>query len=418
MSAFVFKLPDVGEGIAEAEIVAWHVDVGQEVKEDQPLVDVMTDKATVEIGAPVSGRILSRKGDVGRKAAIGSELVVIETDTVEAKPATAAREQVRSASAVSGQPAAPELRRKTLAAPAVRARAAAIGIDLATVEGTGPDGRVRHEDLDAVLLARGGPHGQRAQSADEIEEVKVVGLRRQIAERMADSKRRIPHFSYVEEVDVTALEALRADLNRDQGEDACRLTLLPFLIKAIVRAVARYPSVNALFDDENAVIRRFRSVHVGVATQTPRGLVVPVIRQAQERSLWNMAAEIQRLSAAARAGKATRAELTGSTITVSSLGALGGIAATPIINPPEVAVIGVNRIVERPVIREGRIVPARMMNLSSSFDHRVVDGFDAAAFVNDVKAELEAPGRLVVDGRCDQRQSSLAEPATNEQRSS
>ncbi|MDB5544139.1 MAG: 2-oxo acid dehydrogenase subunit, partial [Hyphomicrobiales bacterium] len=235
---------------------------------------------------------------------------------------------------------------------------------------------------------------------------KVIGLRRQIAERMADSKRRIPHFSYIEEVDVTALEALRADLNRDQGEDARRLTLLPFLIKAIVRAVARHPAVNALFDDESAVIRRFKAVHVGVATQTPRGLVVPVIRQAAERSLWDMAAEIQRLSTAARAGKATRAELTGSTITVSSLGALGGIAATPIINPPEVAVIGVNRIVERPVMRDGRIVPARMMNLSSSFDHRVVDGFDAAAFINDVKAELEAPGRLLID------QSILAKGST------
>jgi 2-oxoisovalerate dehydrogenase E2 component (dihydrolipoyl transacylase) len=412
MGAFVFKLPDVGEGIAEAEIVAWHVEVGQEVKEDQPLVDVMTDKATVEIGAPVSGRILSRRGDVGRRAAIGSELVVIETEKDEAfpaKPAAGPRERVRSTPAVSGapaEPAGPDLRQKTIAAPAVRARAAAIGIDLATAQGTGPEGRVLHEDLDAILVARGGLDTPRAQNVDDIEEVKVIGLRRQIAERMADSKRRIPHFSYIEEVDVTALEALRADLNRDQGEDARRLTLLPFLIKAIVRAVARHPAVNALFDDESAVIRRFKAVHVGVATQTPRGLVVPVIRQAAERSLWDMAAEIQRLSTAARAGKATRAELTGSTITVSSLGALGGIAATPIINPPEVAVIGVNRIVERPVMRDGRIVPARMMNLSSSFDHRVVDGFDAAAFINEVKAELEAPGRLLID------QSNLSKGST------
>jgi 2-oxoisovalerate dehydrogenase E2 component (dihydrolipoyl transacylase) len=403
MGAFVFKLPDVGEGIAEAEIVAWHVDVGQEVKEDQPLVDVMTDKATVEIGAPVSGRILSRTGEVGRMAPIGSELVVIETEkdqSTSARPAARAREKETTTPAVTGSPAehaAPDPVQKTLTAPAVRARASALGIDLASIHGTGPEGRVRHEDLDVVLVGSHRPHAPPAESVNDIEDVKVIGLRRQIAERMADSKRRIPHFSYIEEVDVTALEALRADLNHDQGVDATRLTLLPFLITAIVRAVARNPGVNAHFDDENFVIRRFNVVHAGVATQTPRGLVVPVIRHAGGRGLWDLAAEIQRLGAAARAGKATRAELTGSTITVSSLGALGGVAATPIINRPEVAIVGVNRIVERPVIRAGRIVPARMMNLSSSFDHRVVDGVGAATFIRDLKSELEAPGRLLVN---------------------
>ena len=404
MGTFVFKLPDVGEGIAQAEIVTWHADIGDVVREDQPLVDVMTDKATVEIGAPVAGRIVSRKGEAGKMAAIGAELVVIETDAAATVPAPLA--SPAPTAAASPPPAVPvaaapaRLRPdKVLAAPAVRARATALGLDLAAIRPSGTDGHIRHEDLDAVLLARqgDGPNpGAVPPGTDSIEEVKVIGLRRQIAERMQDSMRRIPHFSYVEEVDVTALEALRADLNAAPEPGRPKLTLLPFLIRAIIRALARHPGLNAHFDDEAMVIRRHGAVHVGVATQTPRGLVVPVIRHAEGRTLWESAGEILRLSEAARAGKASRAELSGSTITVSSLGALGGLAATPIINPPEVAIVGVNKILERPVVRQGRIVVARMMNLSSSFDHRVVDGFDAAAFIKDVIGELEAPGRLVV----------------------
>ena len=404
MGTFVFKLPDVGEGIAQAEIVAWHADVGDTVREDQPLVDVMTDKATVEIGAPVAGRIVSRKGEAGKMAAIGAELVVIETDAAATIPAPLTPPApVAAASPLAAVRAATEPARlrpeKVLAAPAVRARATALGLDLAGIRPSGTDGHIRHEDLDAVLLARqgDGPNaGAIPPGTDNIEEVKVIGLRRQIAERMQDSMRRIPHFSYVEEVDVTALEALRADLNAAPEPGRPKLTLLPFLIRAIIRALARHPGLNAHFDDEAMVIRRHGAVHVGVATQTPRGLVVPVIRHAEGRTLWESAAEILRLSEAARAGKASRAELSGSTITVSSLGALGGLAETPIINPPEVAIVGVNKILERPVVRQGRIVVARMMNLSSSFDHRVVDGFDAAAFIKDVIGELEAPGRLVV----------------------
>jgi len=406
MGTFVFKLPDVGEGIAQAEIVAWHANVGDHIKEDQPLVDVMTEKATVEIGAPVSGRIVSRHGETGKMAAIGAELVVIETDAAAVAPSPAIDKAPVPASPPPSSSAAPaakaelpaERAGKVLAAPAVRSRAAALGLDLTALQPAAADGRLRHEDLDAVLLARqagGGPAPTPVSGSDAVEEVKVIGLRRQIAERMQDSMRRIPHFSYVEEVDVTALEAVRADLNAAPEPGRPKLTLLPFLIRAIVRALARHPGLNAHFDDEAMVIRRHGAVHIGVATQTPRGLVVPVIRHAEVRTLWETATEILRLSEAARAGKATRAELSGSTITVSSLGALGGLAATPIINPPEVAIVGVNKIVERPVVRAGRIVTARMMNLSSSFDHRVVDGFDAAAFIKDVIGELEAPGRLL-----------------------
>jgi 2-oxoisovalerate dehydrogenase E2 component (dihydrolipoyl transacylase) len=398
MGSYVFRLPDVGEGIAQAEIVAWHVEVGDTVAEDQPLVDVMTDKATVEISSPVSGRVTSRNGEAGKVAAVGEELVVIETAS-EAREARKAADasQVPSQPSEKARPRAePRRDGKVQAAPAVRARAAALRLDLAAVPGSGPEGRIEHADLDRLLQSRLVPREAPVSLPDagNVEEVKVIGLRRQIAERMQDSKRRIPHFAYVEEVDVTALEALRADLN-SAGDAKPRLTLLPFLIRAIARSVASHPGLNAHFDDEAGVIRRHKDVHAGIATQTPRGLVVPVVRHAQARDLWGIASEIAGLSEAARAGKATREELSGSTITVSSLGALGGIMATPIINPPEVAIIGVNRIVERPVVRDGRITIARVMNLSSSFDHRVVDGFDAAAFIKDVKAELEAPGRLL-----------------------
>jgi 2-oxoisovalerate dehydrogenase E2 component (dihydrolipoyl transacylase) len=392
MGTYVFKLPDVGEGIAEAEIVAWHVAVGETVKEDQPLVDVMTEKATVEIGAPVSGTVLSRKGEIGGMAAVGDELVVFATaDRGKApalSPVAAAAPEIEPPAAPPKQPDAPlptprpAAGRKPIAAPAVRTRAAALGIDLATIEGTGNGGRVLHEDLDALLLARQGSATRSAVSAprEGVEEVKVIGLRRQIAQAMQDAKRRIPHFSYVEEVDVTALEAIRSDLNERRAEGTPKLTLLPFLIRGLVKAVPEHPGINA---------------HFGVATQTRRGLLVPVVRHAETLDLVSIAVEIGRLSEAARTGKASREELSGSTITVSSLGALGGIAATPIVKPPEVAIVGVNKIVERPVVRDGQIVVRKMMNLSSSFDHRVVDGFDAASFIQALKAYLEAPARLL-----------------------
>ncbi|WP_454813733.1 dihydrolipoamide acetyltransferase family protein [Labrys neptuniae] len=428
MSNFVFKLPDVGEGIAQAEIVAWHAEIGQEIQEDDPLVDVMTDKATVEITSPVSGRILARHAEVGVMASIGSELVVIDTGgeaeapAVEpvaastpapAKPAKApaktASAPVPAAAPAAASPHAvtPAVSGKVLAAPAVRSRLAALGLDGAKIRGSGPDGRIEHADLDDHLT-RSQPQAPASAPAarapvpppptvgdDSIEDIKVIGLRRQIAERMLEAKRSVPHFTYVEEIDVTALEAARAEINT-AAVGWPKLTLLPFLIKAMVRGIAQHPIVNARYDAEAAVIHRYNAVHIGVATQTPRGLVVPVIRHAEMLTLHQLAAEIVKLSELARTGKASREVLTGSTITVSSLGALGGIAATPIINPPEVAIVGVNKIVERPVVKNGQIAVAKLMNLSSSFDHRIVDGFDAAAFIKTVKGELEAPVRLMV----------------------
>jgi 2-oxoisovalerate dehydrogenase E2 component (dihydrolipoyl transacylase) len=393
MGRLVFKMPDVGEGTAEAEIVKWHVAVGDNVKDEQALVDIMTDKATVELASPVSGRIVALNGEEGTKAAVGSELVVFEVEGM-AQP-------VAAATAVAPiQPAVAHISAgKALAAPAVRARAAALGIDLSSIAGTGPAHRIQHSDLDAVLLARkaaAAPAAGPTMRAKEegVEDIKIFGLRRRIAERMQDAKRRIPHFAYVEEIDVTELEALRAELNAAHDARG-HLTVLAFLIRALVKAIAEHPGVNAHFDDAEGVIRRFTSVHAGIATQTDRGLLVPVIHHAETMDLWQLASEIARLSQAARSGKALREELTGSTITVSSLGALGGIAATPIINPPEVAVIGVNRMAERPMVRGGAIVIRKMMNLSSSFDHRIVDGFDAASHIKTVKDHLEAPASLV-----------------------
>ena len=397
MGRYVFKLPDVGEGVAEAEIMKWHAAVGDNIGEEQPLVDIMTDKATVEIVSPVSGRIISRNGDVGSKLSVGSEFVVFEVEGSEAvAPPPSAVPIIKSA-----PPAAmPKSKGKAQAPPAVRVRAAALGIDLSSVAGTGPAGRIQHGDLDAALLARRGgtpPTARLVMGAKEegVEDIEIFGLRRRIAERMQDAKRRIPHFAYVEEVDVTELETLRAELNSARST-AGHLTVLAFLVRALVKAIADHPGINAHFDDAEGVIRRFTSVHAGIATQTERGLLVPVIHHAETMDLWQIAAEILRLSQAARSGKASRDELTGSTITVTSLGALGGIAATPIINPPEVAVIGVNRIAERPMVAGGAIVIRKMMNLSSSFDHRIVDGFEAAALIKSVKDCLEAPALLIV----------------------
>ena len=391
MGRFVFKLPDVGEGTAEAEIVKWHAAVGDEIQEEQPLVDIMTDKATVEIVSPVSGRITSRNGEEGSKLAVGSEFVVFEIAGGEA--ASEPEASRLAAVATPSKSAAPAASGKMLASPAVRDRAKAMGVDLATVAGTGPGGRILHSDLDQLLAKGRGTVTSPAVEEISVGGIRITGLRRRIAERMEEANR-IPHFSYVEEVDVTALEALRAELNSMKGASS-RLTVLPFIIRALTKSLVDHPSVNAHFNSEQGVIHRFSEAHVGIATQTDRGLMVPVIRNAESKDLWQLAAEIAHLSEAARSGKATLEELTGSTITVTSLGALGGIAATPIINSPEVAIIGVNRIAERPVVQDGAIVVAKMMNLSSSFDHRIVDGYEAAAFIMAMKDCLEAPTSLV-----------------------
>jgi 2-oxoisovalerate dehydrogenase E2 component (dihydrolipoyl transacylase) len=392
MGSYVFKLPDVGEGVAEAEIVKWHASVGDDIREEQPLVDIMTDKATVEIVSPVSGRIVSRNGEEGSKLAVGSEFVVFEIAGGEmaSEPEARKTEPV----AAPSKPASRSVAGKMLASPAVRDRAKAMGVDLATVTGTGPEGRIVHSDIDNLFA--GGRDSVARPIVTEIAEggIRIAGLRRRIAERM-EVANRIPHFSYVEEVDVTALEALRAELNSMKGASS-HLTVLPFVIRALTKCLADHPGVNAHFNSEQGVVHRFTEVHAGIATQTDRGLLVPVIRNAESKDVWQLAAEIARLSDAARSGKAAREDLSGSTITVTSLGALGGIAATPIINPPEVAIIGVNRVAERPVVQGGAIAIAKMMNLSSSFDHRIVDGYEAAAFIKAVKDCLEAPAVLIV----------------------
>jgi 2-oxoisovalerate dehydrogenase E2 component (dihydrolipoyl transacylase) len=401
---YAFRTPDLGEGTTQAEIVAWRVKVGDLVREDQPIADLMTDKATVEVCSPVHGTIVALRGAPGETMAVGSELVVFdvaggarERPPDDASPAAAVSAAVAPAlqappplhAAQSAIAAAPG--RKPWASPAARRKAAELGLDLAQVSGTGPNGRVLREDLEAFAAAAARPDAD-----DGVEEIRIIGLRRKIAERLQDAKRRIPHIAYVEELDVTAVEELRAHLNA-QGGDRAKLTLLPFLMRAIVRSVGKFPQVNAHFDDAAGVLRRYRAVHIGVATQTAAGLVAPVARHVETLDLWQCAREIARLAEAARNGKATRQELTGSTITISSLGALGGVASTPIINSPEVAIVGVNKIVERPVVRHGQIVVRKMMNLSSSFDHRIVDGWDAASFIQEIKGLVEHPATLFID---------------------
>jgi 2-oxoisovalerate dehydrogenase E2 component (dihydrolipoyl transacylase) len=424
MGTRIIKLPDVGEGVAEAEIVEWHVEVGQSVLEDQLLAAVMTDKATVEIPSPVAGVVAALGGEVGSVLAVGAELVRLEvagegneevsaapreaaTTAPAEKPAAPAPAPVPQPTAVSaplapvtrapiGPPRAPG--EKPIASPAVRRRAREAGVDLRQVRGTGPAGRIGHDDLDAFL--RGAPKAgiSAARAANtEVETVKIIGLRRRIAQKMAESKRRVAHFSYVEEVDVTALEALRATLNAENRSDRPRLTLMPFLMKALVKAVADFPEMNALYDDEAETLERHGGVHIGIATQTPSGLMVPVVRHCETLSLWDCAAEVQRLAEAAREGRASRAELAGSTITITSLGALGGIVTTPVINRPEVAIIGPNKQVVRPVWQGEQFVPRTMMNLSSSFDHRVIDGYVAARFVQRIKGLLEAPATIFIE---------------------
>lgn len=425
MGTFTFRLPDIGEGIAEAEIVAWHVKVGDVVSEDGRVADLMTDKATVEMESPVSGRIISVAGEVGDVIAIGSPLVVIETEGDEAEPASGLStgsgraevvaevpvEKPAEAAPVVPEPVSVAVVRsedpnpfdrpsKVLASPAVRARAEALGIDLAEVKPS-EEGRVRHADLDAFLAYSAGRGYRPAGSRRADETVKVIGLRRRIAENMAASKRAIPHFTYVEECDVTALEAMRAQLNEARGSKP-KLTMLPLLITAICKTLRDFPMLNARYDDEAGVVTRHGAVHLGMATQTPGGLMVPVIREAQDRNLWQLANEITRLADAARSGTATSGELSGSTITITSLGALGGVATTPVINRPEVAIIGPNRIVERPMfVPDGmggeRIEKRKLMNVSISCDHRVVDGWDAASFVQALKRLIETPVLLLAD---------------------
>ncbi len=422
MARVPFRLPDIGEGIAEAEIVTWHVKIGDMVEEDQPVADMMTDKATVEMAAPVSGKVVELAGAVGDQIAIGSTLIVFETEGGEAAaPAPAEAPKAAPVAAPKADPIpakaeapvaaveapAPKEQapssRKVLASPAVRQRAKELGVDLASVHPAAGD-RVKHSDLDAFLKYQGGGsapsaaprYAPVAAGYDDVEEIKVTGLRRRIAENMAEAKRRIPHFAYVEEIDVTAVEALRQAMNETRGERP-KLTMLPFLIRAMTKAAADFPMVNARYDDEAGVVSRHSAVHLGMATQTDAGLSVPVIRDAQAYDVWGLASEIVRLADATRRGKAKREELSGSTITLTSLGALGGIVSTPVINRPEVAIVGVNRMVERPVVIEGRIEVRKMMNLSSSFDHRVVDGMDAAKFIQAIRKLLEVPALLFAD---------------------
>lgn len=405
MAIYAFRLPDIGEGVAEAEIVAWHVAVGDVVEEDQPLADVMTDKATVEMTSPVAGTVTALAGAIGDTVPIGSPLVTFETADEgppapePQKPATveasAPPAEAEAPPVAKPEVAEPRSQSKVLASPAVRARAKDLVVDLAQVK-TSSEGRVRHADLDAFLSYNAGQgYGAPQTTTRRDEVIKVVGLRRRIAENMAASKRNIPHFSYVEEIDVTDLEAMRASLNDNRG-DRPKLTLLPFLIVATAKALPDFPMINARYDDEAGEVTRYGALHLGIATQTAPGLIVPVLRDAQDKNVWQLAGEIARLAELARTGKISGADLTGSTLTVTSLGPLGGIATTPVINRPEVAIIGPNRIIERPVFRDGNIVPAKLMNLSISCDHRVVDGWDAARFVQAIKRLLETPALLFV----------------------
>ncbi len=431
MGARSIRMPDVGEGVAEAEIVEWSVKVGDLVREDEVVAAVMTDKATVEIPTPVAGTVIALGGAVGEVLAVGAELIRIDAPGLPDSPAPAALKAARSqpAPVVAAQPEetgpppaarpaeilpAPQAPapfrpplagpprgagEKPLASPAVRQKAREAGVDLQFVPGSGPAGRITHDDLDAYVArppeAPAKTSGKAPNTA--VETIKIVGLRRRIAQNMAESSRRVAHFSYIEEVDVTPLEELRAALNAHATAERPKLTMLPFLMLAIVRAVADFPQVNAHYDDDNDVIQRYGAVHIGIATQTPNGLMVPVVRHAETLTLRQCAHEMRRVSEAARQGVGAREELSGSTITLTSLGALGGIASTPVVNRPEVAIVGVNKIVIKPAWRDGGFVPRKVMNLSSSFDHRVVDGYDAATFIQRLRELLEAPAALFID---------------------
>ncbi|MEN5175105.1 2-oxo acid dehydrogenase subunit E2 [Brevundimonas diminuta] len=421
----VFKLPDVGEGTAEAELVGWHVKVGDAVQEDQILAEVMTDKATVELTSPVSGVVVALHGEAGQQIAVGGPLVSFKVEgkgnvaeAPAAAPAPAAKAEKAAPAPVAAPAAKPAAAPKAdakpvpaltgrqpgerpLASPAVRNRARDLGIDLVFVPGSGPAGRIEHADLDA-FVARGGTFAPATASggslyakAEGTNEVRIIGLRRKIAEKMAESVRRIPHITYVEDIDMTAVEELRAHLNaQNKGTGRAKLNVLPFIARAIVVALKDQPNINATYDDEAGVLTQHNAVHLGIAAQTPNGLMVPVVRHAEARDAYDTAEEIARVSGAAKDGSAKREELSGSTITITSLGTLGGVVHTPIINHPEVAIVGPNKIEERVVVRNGQMVVRKMMNLSSSFDHRIVDGHDAAVFVQKIKNLLENPATL------------------------
>jgi 2-oxoisovalerate dehydrogenase E2 component (dihydrolipoyl transacylase) len=449
MGEHVIKLPDVGEGVAEAELVEWHVKIGDLVREDSLLAAVMTDKATVEIPSPVDGEIVWLGAEIGDVVAVGSPLIRLKVeggadkadDEAEpqadaprtptpdpspqgggepvASPVETARVKTVAEATVATQSPSPlwggargggnatstgaprAEGEKPLASPAVRLRAKEAGLDLRQIPGTGPAGRVTHEDIDA-FITRGpqtAPAATRGLAQNTaVEDIKIVGLRRKIAEKMSVAKSRIPHITYVEEIDVTALEDLRAALNKAKRPDQPKLTLLPFLMRAMVKAIAEQPNVNAIFDDEAGVVHQYGGVHIGIAAQTPGGLMVPVVRHAEARDIWDCGAEVNRLADAAKTGTATREELSGSTITITSLGAMGGVATTPVINHPEVAIVGVNKIMVRPVWDGTQFISRKMMNLSSSFDHRVVDGWDAAVFIQRIKTLLETPALIFIEG--------------------
>ncbi|MEJ7799779.1 MAG: dihydrolipoamide acetyltransferase family protein [Ilumatobacter sp.] len=461
MSEYAMKLPDVGEGVAEAEIVEWHVAVGDTITEDDVIADVMSDKATIELPSPVTGVVSWLAGDVGDVLAVGSVLLRIEVDVAQSgatrseptqsttaevgaaetadtedtgdtddtddtddsdesdgpgdessepeplePPAAGARRTPSSGSdapkSVDAAPSGTRSSGRPPAAPAVRARAGALGVDLVSVTGSGPDGRVTHGDLDDALIERGSSPARQAPpprlvGARDDEDIRVIGLRRNIAERVQESARRIPHFTYVDEVDVTALEQLRRELNDEWGDQRPKLSLLPFLMRAVILAVDTHPEMNARFDDEAGVVRRSGAVHLGIATQTDRGLMVSVVKHAESLDLWAFASEVRRLADEARSAAISLEELTGSTITITSLGVLGGVVTTPVINMPEVAIIGVNKITDRPVYEGDALVRRSMMNLSSSFDHRVIDGADAAEFIQEIKRFLEHPALLFIE---------------------
>lgn len=406
MSRYIFKMPDLGEGTVAAEIVACHVKPGDVVKEEQVILDVMTEKATVEVSAPVNGRIVSIAGQPGDSVPVGAELVVFETDAAAADAALpAASEKAAPAATAAAQSEAAKLAEspastggRVMASPATRRRAREAGIELAQVPGSGPGGRISREDFNSFVEQRSTPKAPIVRATGvEVEEVPVIGMRRLIAQRMLHTVQTIPHFSYVEEIDVTELESLRQHLNSKQPKGAPSYTYLPFIALALVRILPRFPQCNVRYDSERNVLMRYRPLHLGIATQTPDGLKVPVVRHVEQRSLGEVAAEIRRVSEAARSNKATRDELSGSTMTLTSLGKLGGIASTPIINAPEVAIIGVNNAVERPVIVRGEIAVRRMMNVSSSFDHRFVDGHDAASLIQALRECLEHPATIFAE---------------------
>ena len=425
MGTFAFKLPDIGEGVVEGEVVEWMVSVGDSVKEDDPILSVMTDKATVEIPAPCDGTVSKIIGEAGDILPVGVVCIEFEVDgdgNASSSSEAPAKEEVEDKTEPTPEPvAAPEpapqpatepvsvagpvVERtpgtKPLASPAVRQRARSAGVDLYHVAGSGPAGRITHADLDVHLS--GG--ASRASSSMPIggsprvaktgaEEVKVIGLRRKIADSMMASYSTVAHFSYFEEVDVTELEALRQHLNATRPEGAPKLTYLPFIMLALVKGLGQRPECNALYDDDAGVVTRHEGVHLGIATQTDRGLYVPVVKHVEAMDIWSAAAEMVRVTQATRDGKAGVDDLSGSTFTITSLGRMGGLGATPIINKPEVGILGVHNAKDRAVVIDGRVEVRRIMNLSSSWDHRVVDGHDGASLVQLLKSMLEHPATI------------------------